>query len=129
MEVVSFIYGKEFKDNTKLCPKTRQLLLNISGFKTAMFSGLSRNSEIPPHVGPFKGVLRVHLGLIIPENSRDLCYIEVCGQRENWRLGEIIVFDDTHLHAAYNKTDIDRVVLFIDVVRPLPFPLNIINHI
>ena len=32
----------------------------------AMFSILSPRKHIPPHRGPYKGVLRYHLGLIIP---------------------------------------------------------------
>ena len=37
------------------------------------------------------------------------------------------MFDDTFVHAAWNDTDETRVVLFVDVLRPLPFPESAIN--
>lgn len=38
-----------------------------------------------------------------------------------------MVFDDTYLHSAHNRTDGERVVLFIDVKRPLRQPVSAIN--
>lgn len=123
-----FIYGNEFLDNTALCPKTREVLLNIKGFRSAMFSILSAHKEIPPHRGPFKGLLRIHLGLVIPNDALNKCYIEVGGIKKHWEFGKTIMFDDTNIHAAYNQTNEDRVVLFIDVLRPLPFLLDKLNR-
>jgi len=124
-----FIYGNEFLDNTALCPKTREVLLNIKGFRSAMFSILSANKEIPPHRGPFKGLLRIHLGLVIPNDALNKCYIEVGGIRKHWEFGKAMMFDDTNIHAANNQTNEDRVVLFIDVLRPLPFLLDKLNRL
>lgn len=124
-----FVYGNEFENNTKLCPKTKQALLKIEGFKSAMFSILSAGKEIPPHRDPYKGVLRLHLGLIIPKNSSENCYIEVDGVRKTWQFGKTLLFDDTHIHSAHNMSKEDRVVLFIDVLRPLPVPLNLLNKL
>jgi beta-hydroxylase len=122
-----FIYGNEFLDNTDLCPQTRKLLVNIKGFKSAMFSVLSANKKIPPHRGPFKGLLRIHLGLIVPKDEATKCFIEVGGERKYWTFGKTMMFDDTNIHAAYNLTEMDRVVLFIDVLRPLPWLLAFVN--
>ncbi len=33
-----------------------------------------------------------------------------------------MIFDDTFNHEVWNDTDETRVVLFVDVLRPLPFP-------
>ena len=120
--------GHEYLDNTQLCPITRNLLTNIDGMCSAMFSILSAGQEIPPHCGYYKGILRLHLGLIIPGNEEN-CYIEINGVRKGWENGKCICFDDTHIHEAANKTDKDRVVLFIDIIRPLPFPLNRLNKL
>jgi beta-hydroxylase len=122
-----FIYGNEFLDNTDLCPQTRKLLVNIKGFKSAMFSVLSANKKIPPHRGPFKGLLRIHLGLIVPKDAEKNCFIEVGGEKKHWVYGETMMFDDTNIHAAYNFSKVDRVVLFIDVLRPLPYPFDLVN--
>ena len=39
----------------------------------------------------------------------------------------IKLFDDTYEHTAVNDTDEIRSVLFIDIVKPLPFPINVLN--
>lgn len=70
-----FVYGIELKDNTILCPKTKDLLLKVKGFSSAMFSILSAEQSIPPHRGIYKGVFRVHLGLVIPHEAEGDCYI------------------------------------------------------
>ena len=123
-----FLYGYEFIDNSSVCPNTTMLLRNVEGMCLGMFSILTAGNQIPPHKGPYKGVLRCHLGLVIPPDKEN-CYIEVDGIKKNWDAGKCICFDDTHLHMARNFSDRDRVVLFIDIIRPLPFPLNLINEI
>ncbi len=40
-----------------------------------------------------------------------------------------MVFDDTFNHEVWNDTDETRVVLFVDVMRPLPFPESAINQL
>ena len=37
------------------------------------------------------------------------------------------MFDDTYEHEAWNETDETRVVLFVDVVRPLREPMRTVN--
>ncbi len=39
-----------------------------------------------------------------------------------------MIFDDTFNHEVWNDTDETRVVLFVDVMRPLPFPDAAINE-
>ena len=39
-----------------------------------------------------------------------------------------MIFDDTFNHEVWNDTDETRVVLFVDVMRPLPFPESAINE-
>ena len=39
-----------------------------------------------------------------------------------------MVFDDTYNHEVWNDTEETRVVLFVDVLRPLPFPESAINR-
>ena len=40
-----------------------------------------------------------------------------------------MIFDDTFNHEVWNDTDETRVVLFVDVLRPLPFPESLINRL
>ncbi len=123
-----FLYGYGFQSdqNVTMCPKTSKLLHQIPGMKTAMFSILDGGKHIPPHRGPFKGVLRYHMGLIVPEP--DKCKIRVGTDYAHWHEGKSMIFDDTHNHEVWNDSDKQRVVLFVDFIRPLPFPLSALNN-
>lgn len=121
-------YGLESDENTKRCPETTKLLKKIPGMKTAMFSILSPNKHIPAHKGPFNGVLRYHLGLIVPE-PKEKCRIRIDKEIKHWDEGESIVFDDTFNHEVWNDTSGFRAVLFVDFVRPVKFPFNLFNKL
>lgn len=110
-------YGEPLPSAEALCPKTVELLRQIPGVKAAMFALLPPGGKLNPHRDPFAGSLRYHLGLITP-NSDD-CRIFVDGQVHAWRDGEDVVFDETYVHWAENKTDQTRVILFADIERPL----------
>ena len=71
-----FGYGFEVREHTAACPRTTELVRAVPGMKTAMFSILAPGKHIPHHRGPYKGVLRHHLGLIVPEPAQD-CRIRV----------------------------------------------------
>ena len=120
-------YGFEAKLGTELCPRTAALMRGIPGMTTAMFSILSPRKHILDHRGPYKGVLRYHLGLIVPHDAED-CKIRVGEDFRHWQEGASMVFDDTFNHEVWNETDEKRVVLFVDVLRPLPFPESLINR-
>jgi len=93
---------------------------------TAFFSILSPGKHIPEHRGVFKGIMRYHLGLKVPENAKDCC-IRVDEVSAYWQEGKGMLFDDTYQHEVWNNTDEIRVVLLMDVIRPLRFPGNLIN--
>ena len=125
-----FFYGYGFRSdaNCARCPETTRLVESIPGMTTAMFSIFGPGKQVPPHDGPYKGVLRYHLGLIVPEPA-DQVGIEVGGEIAHWSEGESLVFDDTYTHRAWNDTDGTRVVLFVDVIRELRGPLNTVNRV
>ena len=121
-------YGFEAKLGVEMCPRTAALMREIPGMKTAMFSILSPRKHILAHRGPYKGVLRYHLGLIVPGDA-EACRIRVGEDVRHWHAGGSLMFDDTFNHEAWNDTDETRVVLFVDVMRPLPFPDSLINEL
>ena len=94
-----FFYGYGFKSepNCARCPETARIVERIPGMQTAMFSILAPHKRLPPHTGPYKGVLRYHLGLVIPA-SDDRVGITVGGQTAHWEEGKSLVFDDTFEH-------------------------------
>ena len=121
-------YGYKMERNCELCPQTTRILESIPDMFTAFFSVLAPGKHIPLHRGPYRGLLRCHLALSVPEPRQD-CWIEVGGETSVWEEGRCIVFDDTYQHRVENNTDGRRVVLFIDIRRPLRFPGSLLNHI
>ena len=63
--------------------------------------------------------MRYHLGLVTPND--DGCHIVVDGQPYSWRDGEGVIFDETFIHTAENRTDVERLILFCDVDRPMRY--------
>jgi len=100
-----------------LCPKTVALLQSVPSVNAAMFALLPPGARLNEHRDPSAASLRYHLGIITP-NSDD-CYIVVDGQRYSWRDGQDVMFDETYLHYAENRTDQTRLILFCDIERPL----------
>ena len=139
-----FKSGKFIDANCALCPKTAALLRQIPGVYTAFFSVLEPRQVLTPHWGYYKGFLRYHLGVVIPKNNADRkCYLRVNadaadnarrdpdlienGETYYWKNGEGVVFDDNYVHDAANLSDEVRVVLWLDIRRPMPWPLQAFN--
>ncbi|AOY81960.1 aspartyl/asparaginyl beta-hydroxylase domain-containing protein [Moorena producens JHB] len=119
-------YGIQSKQNCQKCPETTRIIEKIPGMKTAFFSILLPGKHIPEHRGPYKGVIRCLLGLRVPE-PKENCRIRVGNDIRYWEEGKAMIFDDTCPHEVWNETDGMRVVLFLDIVRPLRFPASWIN--
>jgi beta-hydroxylase len=119
-------YGLKSDKNIAQCPETWRIVQKIPGLKTAMFSIFEPGKHLPPHRGPYNGVLRLHVGLIVPE-PRDKLAIRVEKQICHWEEGKALIFDDAFNHEAWNHTDKTRVVLFVDFVKPLGFPASFVN--
>ncbi len=119
-------YGYRMPENCARCPETTRLVEAVPGMKTAFFSILSADKHIPAHRGPYKGVMRYHLGLMVPE-PREHCRIRVGTEFAVWQEGKSILFDDTYEHEVWNDTAGTRVVLFMDVERPMRFPASLMN--
>lgn len=131
-------------ENCALAPRTAELLRGIPGLYTAFFSVLEGRQYITPHWGYWKGFLRYHLGVLIPNNNADRsCWLRVNadprdnalhdrklierGEKYHWHEGEGVMFDDTFLHDANNGSDDVRVVLWLDLRRRMPAYLSALN--
>lgn len=108
--------GRLDKNMEKYFPIT-QTLVSHPSIHNAMFSVLDPGVSIPGHVGYFKGYLRYHLGIVIPSKPSPP-FITVGGQKHEWKEGEGVMFDDMFYHFVSNEAEDQRVVLFIDVLRP-----------
>jgi aspartyl/asparaginyl beta-hydroxylase (cupin superfamily) len=132
-------------ENCRWAPRTAELVRGIPSAFTAFFSLLYPGQRITPHWGYYKGFVRYHLGVVIPNDNRDRSsWLRVNsrlppgqppsprdleqGSTYYWREGRGVVFDDTFLHDAANLSDQVRVVLFVDLVRKLPPALDWLNR-
>lgn len=118
--------GMDCSENRKRCPETARLLGKIPGMTTAFFSILSPGKHIPAHRGAWNGILRLHLGLMVPA-PRERVRIRIGNDFYSWREGEALIFDDTFNHEVWNDTNGYRVVLFVDFARPLFQPFHWLN--
>jgi len=120
------IFSTEIPENCVRCPKTYALIKDIPGMTSAYFSIIDAGKHIPAHCGPFRGVIRYHLGVKIPAPA-EKCRIRVADQTRSWEEGKSLIFDDTYDHEVWNDTDDFRAVLFMDIMRPLPAPIRWVN--
>ena len=112
------VFGRRIQENCERCPHTAKTLDRVPGLQNAWFSILAPGYRIPPHRGPTKAVVRCHLGLAVPAQA-ERCWIRVGGQTRHWENDRCLLFDDTFEHEVHNDTAEARVVLFIDIDRPL----------
>ena len=70
------------------------------------------------------GYLRASLRILY--NLNDMtdrsAYIEVGDKINYWCENKLFIFDDTLLHYSANETNQTRYCLFVDMIRPTPFP-------
>jgi len=112
-------YDTEHPSARELCPVTTALVRDIPGLKAAMFTALPPGSKLPRHRDPYAGSLRFHMGLITANSPE--CYIDVDGERYYWKDGEAVMFDETFIHYAENRTGVNRIILFCDIERPMKY--------
>lgn len=80
----------------------------------ALFSRLTPGTHIQPHHGLLNTRLICHLPLIVPDG----CGLRVGAETRNWREGEMLIFDDSFEHEAWNRGASDRTILLFEIWRP-----------
>jgi beta-hydroxylase len=113
-------YGYQIEENLDRCPVTRRVVGQIPELNSAFFSILAPGTHIPAHRGVTKGLLTCHLGLIVPRDGD--VRMRVKNRIVRWADGETLMFDDTYDHEVWNDTRHTRMVLLIQVRRPLRQP-------
>jgi aspartyl/asparaginyl beta-hydroxylase (cupin superfamily) len=113
-----YAFGIWVNDNCSKVPILTKFIKSIPNLKLATLSKLSPGMKLKPHRGwgnHSNNVLRAHYGLIVPENK---CYIKVNDKIKYHKEKKWIIFDDSEMHMAENKSDKERLVLIIDLERP-----------
>ena len=82
------------------------------------FSILAPGKHIPPHKGPYKGIIRYQLALKVPKSGE--CKLLVDNTPYFWKEGEGVLFDDTYTHEVVNNSTEHRIALLLDVKRKVP---------
>jgi beta-hydroxylase len=117
-KVFSFIFfNMKLPNNAALCPQTAELVYSIPEILSCDYSYMNPHTHVMPHKGYSRMVLRCHLPLIVPDE--ELCALRVGNEIKHWKEGELIIFDDSFEHEAWNKSDGKRVVLMFDIPNPL----------
>jgi aspartate beta-hydroxylase len=111
--------GSEVPQNAERCPATMAALRDLPLCQTGrtpavLFSLLRPGTRIRPHHGFMNTRLICHLPLIIP----DECALRVGNETRGWREGEVVLFDDSVEHEAWNLSKELRVVMIFDIWRP-----------
>ncbi|NOX94447.1 MAG: aspartyl/asparaginyl beta-hydroxylase domain-containing protein [Alphaproteobacteria bacterium] len=112
--------GVQVEKNARRCPATIEALKavpapNVPGKSPmALFSRFKPGAHLPPHTGLMNTRIICHLPLIAPDG----CRIRVGNQERQWRMGEMLIFDDSIEHEAVNAGKSQRVILLFDIWRP-----------
>jgi aspartate beta-hydroxylase len=113
-------YGVPIAPNLAACPMLAALLERTPQVLSACLSFVAPGKRIPIHRGPLRGVLRFHLGLIVPKDAdgRPGTVLWVDGMPHRIGEGDTLLWDDTYPHELHNASDGVRVALLLDVWRP-----------
>jgi len=112
--------GRPVDEHVAHCPTTFEAIMRLdvpfitTRAPSILFSRLSPGARIPAHAGMLNTRLICHLPLIVPPG----CGFRVGGETREWKQGELLVFDDTVEHEAWNDGDSDRIILIFDIWRP-----------
>ena len=112
--------GKVDEEIVGRCPRTwaavqQAPLPRIASWgPTVMFSLLRAGARIAAHTGMYNTRLTCHLPLILPPD----CRFRVGNETRQWELDQLLIFDDSIEHEAWNDSADDRVVLIFDIWRP-----------
>ncbi|WP_026411066.1 aspartyl/asparaginyl beta-hydroxylase domain-containing protein [Actinomadura oligospora] len=114
-----YCIGKACTKNIDACPRTIAALDAIpeaTGASGGMcyFSIMDPGTHVAAHTGYTNAHLRCHLALVAPDGAR----LRVHDETRAWTPGEVLVFDDSYEHEAWNASDSERVVLLFDIWHP-----------
>jgi aspartate beta-hydroxylase len=115
-----FRHGERRVENCAACPITAAALdalplARVRGHgPEVLYSVFSPGTHLLPHRGVTNTRVVGHLPLMVPED----CALRVGGEDHHWREGEVVVFDDTYEHEAWNRSNQTRVVMIFDLWNP-----------
>ncbi|WP_112323812.1 aspartyl/asparaginyl beta-hydroxylase domain-containing protein [Oceanibium sediminis] len=124
-------YGFDYPDNMAEMPIMADFLRRNPHVVSATISVFPAGKHLRPHRGPWKGVWRYHLPYLVQDlgDGRTSCELMIDGRDYFLKEGEDMLWDDTFMHSATNRSDTPRIVLLLDVYRKNhPWWLNWISR-
>lgn len=113
--------GQRFDAHHEACPFTSSVLDSVELCRVGhqapevCFSVIRPQSTIMAHHGVTNTRMVMHLPLIVPKQ----CALNIVdGEAHSWREGELMMFDDTFQHEAWNRSDEPRLILLMDCWNP-----------
>jgi ornithine lipid ester-linked acyl 2-hydroxylase len=89
----------------------------------ASLSILEPGGSIPMHVGQCQALVKYHVPISIPKGD---CHMVYNGRKYTW--DDRMLFNDTLPHMVVNNTSERRVIILMDILRPMSIPWNFINE-
>lgn len=124
-------YGVSFADKLAQCPTVAAILQDVPEAISCSFSFIAPGKHVPRHRGPFRGILRFHLMLSMPEdeNGQPACELYIDDVPYRLRDGQYLLWDDTFPHELRNRSDKVRIALLLDVWRPqMPADMALLSN-
>jgi aspartate beta-hydroxylase len=125
-------YGTPIRRNMAQCPRLAQLVSRMPDVLSASLSFLAPGKHIPPHRGPFRGVLRFYMPLAMPRDERGnpAAVLRINGENHRMVEGECLLWDDTYVHEVWNRSDDVRSALLLDVRRHgMPLDMRLLSNL
>ncbi len=114
-------HGTRFDDHHARCPMTSAMIESLDLCRIGnqapevCFSVIRAQSSIVAHYGVTNTRMVMHLPLIVPSD----CALNIVDAGEHhWKEGELMMFDDTFKHEAWNNSDQPRLILLMDCWNP-----------
>jgi len=109
-------YGKNVPASVEM-PEYHQKFKYIRTIGVSIFNKKASTGE---HFGPLRVTLRVLYNINTIDNKN--VYIRVGNHTHYWQDDKLFIFDDTLQHQSCNESDGVRYCLFVDMLRPSPWP-------
>ena len=118
-KIVLKVWGLTARKNVIKFPIIHSLLAkNHQRITSCQITRLAPGSVIKPHCGETNSILRLHLGLNVPDKPVEECGIRVGVTKRRWKNGEVLCFLDAIDHDVWNNSESYRYILIVDVLRP-----------
>jgi len=124
-------YGAPIAKNLERCPRLAELVQSSPDVLSAAFSFLAPGKYVPRHRGPFRGVIRFHLGLSGPlaTDGKPASVLKIEDIEHRLEDGSGLLWDDTFPHEAWNRGDRVRIALLLDIRRHgMPFDMSVLSR-